>query len=686
MYSITINGVDRTSDIVNLSPYIQDVLNDQQNTCDLQLIDRSGNGIPANDEEIIITLADGTILFGGYIVKVDLQKREYGEVVAVLTCVDYSRLLDRNLVHDSYEDMTDKEIIEAIIATYCPGYGITTTNVIEGVTISQITFNYLQPSQCFRKIAELTGRNWYIDYEKDIHYFPLATSVAPFDIRDYAETAYSYLGQTSSTSTLSEYTFSSRSLGEAADDRYILALVSTRKTATTGSISSITIGGVTATILSQVKNTTGSNNSTMAVAIALVPSGTTGDVVVTMDMAFLRCAIGLYRLTDIESPTPYDLVTSQALDPTNTLNIPANGFAIGGSFGIDSSTCSWTGLTEDFDVNFQTNGSHTGASKESITAESGLTIIANWSASSASIGIFLSFERNEQLQFENLKISKDASQLKNRVYVRGGTELSDTTTYSTKGDGVMRQFILPDKPHDVTVTVNGSPQTVGIKNVNLSGYDWYLNFQEKYIEQDAAGVVLATTDTFVMTYKYDVPILVAVEDTASIAESGVHEFAIFEKSIATTDAARARANAELTDYANNLIEGSFDTYSLGFRTGQYIHIDRSDYDVDADYIVQRVTAQSEGAGNFKYSIELASAKTMGIIKFLIELLEANKNLIELDPNEVIDELFLVSDSLLSDSLTDNLTIDSSGPYFTWCVDSLDSSPITRARWDLFSWG
>ena len=475
MYSITINGVDRTGDIVNTSPYIQDVLNDQQNTCDLQLIDRSGNGIPANDEEIIITLENGTILFGGYIVKVDLQKREYGEVVAVLTCVDYSRLLDRNLVHDSYEDMTDKEIIEAIIATYCPGYGITTTNVIEGVTISQITFNYLQPSQCFRKIAELTGRNWYIDYSKDIHYFPLSTNVAPFNI-------------------------------------------------------------------------------------------------------------------------------------------------------TDATNC------------------------------------------------------------ENLKISKDATQLKNRVYVRGGTELSDTTTFSAKGDGVMRQFILPDKPHDVTVTVNGVSKTVGIKNVNLSGYDWYLNFQEKYIEQDTGGSLLATTDTLIVTYKYDVPILVAVEDTASILESGVHEFAIFEKSIETTAAARARANAELTDYANNIIEGSFETYETGFRSGQYIHITRTDYDVDADYIVQRVTARSEGAGNYKYSIELASSKTMGIIKFLIELLEANKNLIELDPNEVIDELYLVTDSLLSDSLTDSLTIDSSGPYFTWCSDSLASSPITRARWDLFSWG
>jgi hypothetical protein len=76
---------------------------------------------------------------------------------------------------------------------------------------------------------------------------------------------------------------------------------------------------------------------------------------------------------------------------------------------------------------------------------------------------------------------------------------------------------------------------------------------------------------------------------------------------------------------------------------------------------------------------------MGIIRFLIELLEANKNLIELDENEVIDELFEVTDSLLADSLTDALTIDSAGPYRTWCLDSTDTTS-TRARWDLFQWG
>lgn len=474
-YSIYIGGVDRTTDVINQSIVVEDTLNDKSNTCSFRLMDLSGNGAPATDDEVIITLDSDDKLFGGYITGISLSKQSTGLVEYSINCVDYTYILDRYLAHRSYQDSTDAEIISDLISRYCVGLGITTTNVIEGVTINSIKFNYIQLSQCIRKIAQLTGRNWYIDYDKDVHYFPLTTNAAPFD--------------------------------------------------------------------------------------------------------------------------------------------------------IDSSTTT----------------------------------------------------------YNSLNISKDGSQLKNRVYVRGGTKRSDPTTYSVKGDGVARQFPVPDKPHDVSITVNGVSKTLGIKNVDTSGYDYYVNFQEKYIEQDSGLTILATTDTLAVTYTYDIPILVAIEDTTSIMENGVKEFAIFDKTIDTTQAARDRASAELTDYANDIVEGSFITYETGFRSGQYININLSDYGINDDYIVQKVSARSLGAGTFMYTISLASSKTMGIIKFLINLLEANRNLIELDDNEVVDELLAIQDSLLSDSLTDNLTIDSSGPYFTWCTDSLQSTPITRARWDLFSW-
>ena len=479
-YNVTIADEDRTADILVNTIVIEDVINDKQNSCRFKLIDRSGIGIPETDDEISITLDDGTVIFSGYILSIDLSSiKQTGIPVASISCIDQVRLLDRNLVHKTYEDMTDAEIINDIINTYCAGFGITTTNVIEAITITQISFNYIQPSQCLRQLCQITGRNWFIDYDKDIHYFPLETNPAPFNI-----------------------------------------------------------------------------------------------------------------------------------------NTSSNAYL-------------------DF------------------------------------------------------RVSKDASQLKNRVYVRGGTKLSDFTEYIEVGDGQKRKFVLPDKPHDVTVEIDrGSgyvEESVGIKNVDTSGYDWYLNFQEKYIEQDDAGVVLGSTHKIRVTYKYDIPILVAVENGASIIDNGVKEFAIFDKSISTTQAARDRASGELTDYANQIIEGSFKTHTDGFKSGQYMTINLPDYDINDTYIIQKVVLRSQGGGKYFYEISIASSKTMGIIKFLIELLEANKNLITLDDNEVVDELVSLSDNLISDSLLDSLTIDSAGPYRTWCKDS-DEVTVTRAVWNLFEWG
>lgn len=483
-YNVSIEGVDRTADVRAKTLRIDDVINDKANTCSFILDDLHSLGIPNPEDEVIITLDDGTKLFGGTIHSIGYTDVTDGggERLLAIQCTDYTRLLDRNLVHKSYESMTDKAIIEDIVATYCIGSGITTTNVNVGFTIDQISFNYLQPSQCLRKISEMAGRNWYIDYDKDIHYFALDE-------------------------------------GEAAP----------------------------------------------------------------------------------------------------------------------------------------------------IAAIDGSTVV------------------------KNLELSRNASQLKNRVYVRGGTKLSDYTTYVELGDGQKRKFVLPDKPHDVTIEVDtGSgyvTKTVGIKNVDLTGFDWYLNFQEKYLEQDSGGSVLTSAHKLRVTYKYDIPILVAVEDHASILEYGQREFVIFDKSITTTQAARDRASAELIDYAETLVEGAFETWETGLHSGQSIYVTVADAGItNQQYLIQKVTASAIGSGHYKYKVSIASAKTIGIIKFLIKLLEANKNLIELDDDEVIDELFSVQDSLLSDSIVDSLTIDSAGPYATWCPDSLTSSPSTRARWGLFQWG
>ena len=182
-YTLTINGTDRTSCIGNRTISISDEIGSASSTMSFSMVIRDGGGVPEGDQEVIITDDSSNILFGGRILKLSPVKKG-SLVIWNIDCVDYTRDLDRNLVVEGYQNMTDKEIIEDIVDNYCGGTGITYDNVDEGISISNIVFSYMPPSECFSKICKFTGRNWYIDYEKDIHYTTRFGEFAPFNIID----------------------------------------------------------------------------------------------------------------------------------------------------------------------------------------------------------------------------------------------------------------------------------------------------------------------------------------------------------------------------------------------------------------------------------------------------------------------------------------------------------------------
>jgi len=60
----------------------------------------------------------------------------------------------------------------------------TVHNVNCSNVVNHIAFNYEQPSKCLQILAKLVGYDWYIDYDRDIHFFSKETDVAPFYLTD----------------------------------------------------------------------------------------------------------------------------------------------------------------------------------------------------------------------------------------------------------------------------------------------------------------------------------------------------------------------------------------------------------------------------------------------------------------------------------------------------------------------
>lgn len=203
--------------------------------------------------------------------------------------------------------------------------------------------------------------------------------------------ALTYINSYPDTTDTNQYTYSV-SFGTASADRYIIVTASARKAGASTTITGVTIGGITATQVHQNTNTS-TNTDVSGIFIAAVPTGTTGDVVVTYGATMVRSIIGVYAATSLASATAYDTAGYiSTSDPTNTLDIPAGGFAVAIALTNSAGTTTWTGLTEDFDGTLETFVTYSGASDEFAEAQTGLTITANFSgATTEAVASFASW-------------------------------------------------------------------------------------------------------------------------------------------------------------------------------------------------------------------------------------------------------------------------------------------------------
>ena len=155
------------------------------------------------------------------------------------------------------------------------------------------------------------------------------------------------------TTNTTSYTFSSMDIGVADDDRYVYACVgSSRLGGGPLSFQTVTIGGVSATLLAASNSDLGPNtNQPYAIYVAKVSSGTTVDVVVTLNSSPANCAVALYRAVGVGLGY-VDLKSSNGSTSPHsvTVDVPANGFILAhGCKNVETNRVTFTGVTEQYD-------------------------------------------------------------------------------------------------------------------------------------------------------------------------------------------------------------------------------------------------------------------------------------------------------------------------------------------------
>lgn len=202
--------------------------------------------------------------------------------------------------------------------------------------------------------------------------------------------AKSFLASATSGTDLTTYTFSAQTLGTAAGDRYIVLVIGGDSSdGASKTVSSVTVQGITATLLSTQYSV---ERDTMAMAIVAVPTGTTGDIVVTWSATMRNMGVGWWRVTGLSSATPYDFDgAARTGDGESTaIDIPSSAIAIAGAH-CSAPSLSWTGLTEDFEDINEFSSVTTGGASGTPSAQSAYAISWVVGASERSIIIAASW-------------------------------------------------------------------------------------------------------------------------------------------------------------------------------------------------------------------------------------------------------------------------------------------------------
>ena len=183
-------------------------------------------------------------------------------------------------------------------------------------------------------------------------------------------------------STASSVTFTSVALGTANANRLVAVNYSTGLN-TQSVVSSVTIQGITATLA--VRTTANNSPTVNVIYYAIVPTGTTGDVVVTHSNTFGNTAtayLSSVSIYDLASTTPITASIQTASDnvsPSLSVTLtPSAGAVLFAGYRagavVAGSTSSWTNATEQTDI-MSGNGAFTDAISSGLS-NSSLTVSA----------------------------------------------------------------------------------------------------------------------------------------------------------------------------------------------------------------------------------------------------------------------------------------------------------------------
>jgi len=162
--------------------------------------------------------------------------------------------------------------------------------------------------------------------------------------------------------------FDGISIGTADSARRVFVSINgPRKTGGDRTVSSVSIGGVSAAL---TVRQTSPNGDAHEVWSAVVTSGTTADIDIEFSATMDACAIGVWSVYDGDSS--FTTATDTGTSLSQTVTVPSGGVVLAAGRSINNTTATWSaGLTENFDTQFNpAGGTDSGATSSTLSGSS----------------------------------------------------------------------------------------------------------------------------------------------------------------------------------------------------------------------------------------------------------------------------------------------------------------------------
>ena len=217
--------------------------------------------------------------------------------------------------------------------------------------------------------------------------------------------------------------------------------------------------------------------------------------------------------------------------------------------------------------------------------------------------------------FNTLKIHKSITNLRNSIFVRGGEFKGDVFTETEVADGeakVFKQgFRYSANPPATAISVKKASvsQSVGVDNIdNPLSFDVLYNFQEKAVKFRDSNKPTSGQEVEVQGLPH-IPVVILVREATSI-----------------------------TQWAQSLDEGEFETKENGLRVGQQINVQSTIRNIVEDFIITRIESTLHTPTEMRHRVTLVSAMVFGMVEFLQKLLIQKDKEIIIARDEVLDKI------------------------------------------------